>query len=96
MNGGSLSSLLENKKLNWNEKIDILDNIASALADMHSRTPPIIHRDIKPENILLLNKNNELTAKLVDFGISKTLQETSAKTQIGTYGWVSPEVCNGL
>ena len=85
MNGGSLSNLIENHSLNWNAKIDIIHNIISALADMHSRKPPIIHRDIKPENILILNNNNELIAKLTDFGISKTLQETSAKTQIGTY-----------
>lgn len=99
MNGGSLASLLESKDqqniLNWNEKIEILENVANALCDMHSRTPPIIHRDIKPENILLFTKNGEWVAKLADFGISKSLKESQANTSIGSHGWASPEVFKG-
>jgi len=38
---------------------------ASAVAYLHSRSPPIIHRDIKPENLLLFKGD---VLKMADFG----------------------------
>ena len=41
----------------------------------------VIHRDIKPSNIMFDNQGN---AYLVDFGIAKLLEDTSALTGTGT------------
>jgi len=50
--------------LNW------MYQLASALAYLHSQTPPIVHRDIKPSNLKLMPSG---LLKLVDFGLVKVL-----------------------
>ncbi|CAM6094145.1 unnamed protein product [Calypogeia fissa] len=56
--------------LTWRQRVHIAICCAKALAHLHEDcTPPIIHRDIKPSNILL---DNDLLAKVADFGLSKT------------------------
>ena len=55
----------------------------------------VVHRDLKPENILF-NENRE-TVKLIDFGMSKILQDENAlmNTKLGTPYCISPEVLTG-
>ena len=57
----------------------------------------IIHRDIKPEHLLLDDKYEEPTIKLIDFGLSEILfpkEKTCA--QFGTIGYTAPEVLRGI
>ena len=57
----------------------------------------IIHRDIKPEHLLLDDKYEEPTIKLIDFGLSEILfpkEKTCA--QFGTIGYAAPEVLRGI
>lgn len=52
----------------------------------------MIHRDIKPDNIMIgLNG----IAKIGDFGIMKSLENTLAKTKTGTDHYMAPEVAMG-
>lgn len=57
----------------------------------------IIHRDIKPEHLLLDDKYEEPTIKLIDFGLAEILffQEKSC-AQFGTIGYSAPEVLKGI
>ena len=57
----------------------------------------IIHRDIKPEHLLLDDKYEEPTIKLIDFGLADILfpQEKSC-AQFGTIGYAAPEVLKGI
>ena len=57
----------------------------------------IIHRDIKPEHILLDDKYEEPTIKLIDFGLAEILfpQEKTC-AQFGTIGYTAPEVLRGI
>ncbi|KAJ3068426.1 MAP kinase kinase (MEK) [Podochytrium sp. JEL0797] len=48
----------------------------------------IVHRDIKPSNLLL---NKEGQVKIADFGVSKELVNTQARTFTGTQGYLAPE-----
>ncbi|KAJ3989230.1 ste7-like protein [Lentinula detonsa] len=52
----------------------------------------VLHRDIKPSNILL---NSEGEVKLCDFGVSGELENSVAKTFVGTSVYMSPERIQG-
>ena len=54
----------------------------SDLYDTHR----IVHRDIKPSNILL---NTQGFVKIADFGVSKEINGTMAKTFTGTQGYLA-------
>jgi len=56
--------------LNEKEVLSWADQLASALAFLHSQEPPIVHRDIKPSNLKLMPHG---LIKLVDFGLVKIL-----------------------
>lgn len=75
--------------------LKIAAQIASALEAAHKAH--IVHRDIKPQNIIL---NQNLIAKVTDFGIAKVTNTTSAtitsfgKT-MGSVHYFSPEHAKG-
>ena len=53
------------ERLSFLKKLEVLLDIAKALAYLHSLERPIIHRDIKPHNVLI---SNDQRAKVADFG----------------------------
>mmetsp|Transcript_41857 Transcript_41857/g.64044 ORF Transcript_41857/g.64044 Transcript_41857/m.64044 type:complete len:101 (-) Transcript_41857:794-1096(-) len=63
---------LEGLPLSEEEATLLSYNIISALAYIHSCN--VMHRDIKPSNILVLP---DLTVKLCDFGLARTVPELS-------------------
>jgi hypothetical protein len=86
---------LRNTPLTWGDhKTRIALHIAEGLTYLHSLSPKVIHRDLKSKNVLL---NNEMEAKLSDFGISRerNIEETHMTAGIGTSFWIAPEVLLG-
>jgi Leucine-rich repeat (LRR) protein len=79
------------------QRLDIAVDIMDALDYLHNQCqPPIIHCDIKPSNILL---TEDMSARVGDFGISKILPDSTAKTLLnsisftglrGSIGYVPP------
>ncbi len=85
--GISLRKLILQNILSFRRSLEIILEISQALSHLHSHG--IVHRDIKPDNILL---SEEGGVKVIDFGISRIMEEKGAKKKImGTPTYMSPE-----
>lgn len=89
--GVSLRQFIEQHSLSMKKSIDILMQVAYALAHLHSHG--VIHGDLKPENILMTEEGE---VKVIDFGIARLHEEMKkegGKTTkiIGTPTYMSPE-----
>ena len=82
--------------LDEKDSLTFIADIAKVLEHAWQQSK-LIHRDIKPQNILITKK--EKSAKLMDFGIAKELEDesnldlTGAGFTIGTPEYMSPEQC---
>ena len=56
-------------------KCSVLHNVASGLAYLHERTPPVIHRDLSARNVLL---NSGLVGKIADLGVARIVPRMRA------------------
>nr|MBA3766419.1 serine/threonine protein kinase [Acidobacteriota bacterium] len=100
--GQTLGELLYESGLTITRAVEIIEQVAEALAEAHARS--IIHRDIKPSNVLI---NERGQVKVLDFGLAKQLNEdhtqtdpnantmlstrTHSETVVGTPLYLSPE-----
>ncbi|ETV89418.1 TKL protein kinase [Aphanomyces astaci] len=69
--------------------------IACAISYLHQAS--VIHRDIKSHNILLSGLSNSTmpTAKLCDLGSAFVYTNTKPTEEVGTSGYIAPEVASG-
>jgi serine/threonine protein kinase len=69
-----------------------LRNLLSVLAYLDSRS--IVHADLKPQNLMLMDSEESANFKLCDFGLAKSINDTSATaTEVsGSMGYLAPEV----
>jgi WD40 repeat protein/serine/threonine protein kinase len=85
-----------------NLALEIVAQVAAGLAAVHKQK--LIHRDIKPSNIMVsLEETGAVTAKIIDLGLAKSLDEPGAQTSISTPGafagtpeFASPEQFAGV
>ena len=100
IDGQSLADTITTRRLPITKVLKYATQIAGALAAAHAAG--IIHRDLKPSNVMITGDG---TAKVVDFGIAKSLGSYSGETAtvtgtaqghvIGTVGYMSPEQAEG-
>jgi serine/threonine-protein kinase len=104
LEGESMAECLSREsKLPEQRILRIAQQAASAIAAAHAKG--VVHRDIKPENIFLLKRKEMDFVKVVDFGISKSLRQSSEEEEavrltqtgmvLGTPLYMSPEQARG-
>ncbi|MGB7836714.1 MAG: serine/threonine-protein kinase, partial [Terrimicrobiaceae bacterium] len=82
--------------------LEIATQVAAGLAAVHKQK--LVHRDIKPSNIMVnLDDAGTPTAKIIDLGLAKAINESDSQTTIsipggfaGTPEFASPEQFAGM
>ncbi|TYJ38071.1 hypothetical protein E1A91_A05G417600v1 [Gossypium mustelinum] len=64
--------------------------VLAGLIYLHSHEPPIIHRDLKCDNIFINGNQGEV--KIGDLGLATVLEQSNAKSVIGTPEFMAPEL----
>ncbi|KAH6776719.1 hypothetical protein C2S52_014280 [Perilla frutescens var. hirtella] len=94
MPNGSLEQWLysDNCCLDLLQGLNVSIDVALALEYLHhGYTFPVVHCDVKPSNVLL---DEDMTARLCDFGIAKLFDEGENVIQtktLATIGYIAPE-----
>ncbi|KAM0050918.1 putative protein kinase RLK-Pelle-LRR-XI-1 family [Helianthus debilis subsp. tardiflorus] len=96
MEKGSLGNVLYGVEailnLDWATRVNIVQDLAHALAYLHHDcNPPIVHRDVSINNVLL---EADMVPRLSDFGTAKLLNPHSSNWTgvAGSYGYMAPEL----
>jgi serine/threonine protein kinase/predicted ATPase len=101
--GETLQNLIKRSgRLEVKLALEIATQVAAGLTAVHKQK--LVHRDIKPSNIMVsLEEGGAVTAKIIDLGLAKSLDELAAQTAISTPGafagtpeFASPEQFTGL
>jgi serine/threonine protein kinase len=95
VDGQPIDRYSEDHKLSLRERVRLLLPVCDAVHLAHQKL--IVHRDLKPDNILVTTQG---VPKLLDFGIAKVLNDTSAagritSTRVLTPEYASPEQVRG-
>ncbi len=100
LHGQTLCEYLEKQvKMDQALAVPLFKQLLQALHEVHARG--VINRDIKTNNIMLIEENDQLVAKLVDFGLAKVdvfdvdVPITRSGELLGTPLYMSPEQCMG-
>jgi len=101
--GETLEKLIKRSgRLEVKLALEIATQVAAGLAAVHEQH--LVHRDIKPTNIMIrLKEKGGVTAKIIDLGLAKTVDESASEAGIsspgafaGTPEFASPEQFAGV
>ena len=101
--GETLENLIKRSgRLEVKLALEIATQVAAGLAAVHKQK--LVHRDIKPSNIMVsLEEEGSVTAKIIDLGLAKAVNEPGSQTAISTPGafvgtpeFASPEQFAGV
>jgi serine/threonine protein kinase/predicted ATPase len=101
--GETLQELIKRSgRLEAKLALEIATQVAAGLAAIHEKD--LVHRDIKPSNIMVrLKEGGFVTAKIIDLGLAKTVDESASEAGIsspgafaGTPEFASPEQFAGV
>lgn len=95
--GRSITQYCQEQQLSIREKLELLMTVCHAIQHAHQKG--IIHRDLKPSNVLVTEYDGRPVAKVIDFGVSKAIENpltditlfTGFGQIVGTLEYMSPE-----
>ena len=84
--GETLENLIRHSgRLEVERALEIATQVTAGLAAVHKQK--LVHRDIKPSNIMVsLEDGGAVTAKIIDLGLAKAVNEQGSQTTISTPG----------
>ncbi|KAL6641384.1 hypothetical protein ACP70R_019565 [Stipagrostis hirtigluma subsp. patula] len=89
--GGELFNRIQKGNYSERKAAELIRIIVGIIAKCHSLG--VMHRDLKPENFLLQDKEDDLSIKLIDFGVSVFFKPGQVFTDlVGSPYYIAPEV----
>ncbi len=101
VDGMPLTDFCDTHSLSLRDRLSLFHQVCEGIHHAHQKG--LIHRDVKPANILVTQNGDRHVAKIIDFGIARTLDNsvhgeacmTSEGMMIGTLEYMSPEQALG-
>lgn len=95
--GKPITAYCDEQRLSIEQRIELFIQVCEAI--QHAHMKGLIHRDLKPANVLVEQRADGPTPKVIDFGVAKALQRdgidqtrfTQVGELIGTPEYMSPE-----
>ena len=74
--GAHITDWCDGKRLSIRERIELFLSVCAGVRHAHQKG--LVHRDLKPSNVLVVDVDGKATAKVIDFGIARSLDEAEA------------------
>ncbi|MCH9649469.1 MAG: serine/threonine-protein kinase [Deltaproteobacteria bacterium] len=83
--GAHITDWCDQHQLSIRARLELFLGVCAGVGHAHQKG--LVHRDLKPSNVLVAEVDGKATAKVIDFGIARTLDEAeSSVAEAGTEG----------